>query len=238
MEIIPVIDLLDHQVVHARHGERERYRPITSSLCSSSEPLPIMDALLALHPFRQIYIADINAIQKRGGHDGIIKNLVEQYQDIDLWLDNGIAGKSQLGQWQIPGISCIIGSENLASKNELHGILDHHRKTVILSLDSNRSGQLGPAGLAEDAEYWPDKVIVMTLNKVGSLLGPDFSYLEKILGLARKQSSDIHVYAAGGIRNMDDLLQLRDLGITGALVATALHNGSITAAEVAELSGA
>ena len=78
----------------------------------------------------------------------------------------------------------------------------------------------------------------MTLNKVGSLLGPDFSYLEKILGLARKQSSDIHVYAAGGIRNMDDLLQLRDLGITGALVATALHNGSITAAEVAELSGA
>ena len=238
MEIIPVIDLLDHQVVHARHGERERYRPITSSLCSSSEPLPIMDALLALHPFRQIYIADINAIQKRGGHDGIIKNWVEQYPDIDLWLDNGIAGKSQLGQWQIPGISCIIGSENLASKNELHGILDHHRKTVILSLDSNRSGQLGPAGLAEDAEYWPDKVIVMTLNKVGSLLGPDFSYLEKILGLARKQSSDIHVYAAGGIRNMDDLLQLRDLGITGALVATALHNGSITAAEVAELSGA
>lgn len=238
MEIIPVIDLLDHQVVHARHGERERYRPITSSLCSSSEPLPIMDALLALHPFRQIYIADINAIQKRRGHDDIIKNWVELYPNINLWLDNGIAGKSQLGKWQMPGISCIIGSENLASKNDLNAILDHHRKTVILSLDSNRSGQLGPAGLADDAECWPDKVIVMTLNKVGSLLGPDFSYLEKILGLARKQSAGIHVYAAGGIRNMDDLLQLRELGITGALVATALHNGSITAEEVAQLSAA
>lgn len=237
MEIIPVIDLLDHQVVHARHGERKHYRPIASTLCSSSEPLPIMDALLALYPFHRIYVADINAIQKRSSHDSVIKSWLSQYPDIDLWLDNGITRKSQLGKWQVPGISCIIGSENLASKNDLLEILNHSRKTVILSLDSNRSGQLGPAGLDEEAEYWPDKVIVMTLSKVGSLLGPDFSYLEKILGLGRKQSSHIQIYAAGGIRNMDDLLRLRDMGISGALVATALQNGSITGEEIARLNG-
>ena len=235
MEIIPVIDLLDRQVVHARHGKREHYRPIASSLCSSSEPLPIMDALLALYPFRRVYVADINAIQKHGNHTSIIKSWTGLYPDLDIWLDNGITEENQLRQWQKTGISCIIGSENLASKNELIEILDHNRQAVILSLDSNQSGQLGPAELAEEAEYWPDKVIVMTLSKVGSLLGPDFSYLQKILGLSRKQSSHIQIYAAGGIRNMDDLLRLRELGISGALVATALHNGNITAEQIASL---
>ena len=45
MLLIPVIDLLDGQVVRGVRGERARYRPIESALCRGSEPLAVSRAL-------------------------------------------------------------------------------------------------------------------------------------------------------------------------------------------------
>jgi phosphoribosylformimino-5-aminoimidazole carboxamide ribotide isomerase len=43
------------------------------------------------------------------------------------------------------------------------------------------------------------------------------------------------VYAAGGVRNLDDLAALASLNAHGALMATALHSGAITQKEIAAL---
>ena len=64
MQVIPVIDLLNGEVVHAKKGLRQTYQPMQSPLCPSSDPLTVVSELLALHPFKQLYIADLNAIQK------------------------------------------------------------------------------------------------------------------------------------------------------------------------------
>ena len=44
----------------------------------------------------------------------------------------------------------------------------------------------------------------------------------------------VELITGGGIRNIDDLRQLRAAGIHGALVASALHNGSITPEQLEE----
>jgi phosphoribosylformimino-5-aminoimidazole carboxamide ribotide isomerase len=41
------------------------------------------------------------------------------------------------------------------------------------------------------------------------------------------------VLAGGGVRDLDDLRQLAEFGCDGALVASALHDGRLTAADVA-----
>jgi phosphoribosylformimino-5-aminoimidazole carboxamide ribotide isomerase len=51
--------------------------------------------------------------------------------------------------------------------------------------------------------------------------------------LARKKPANI--FAAGGVRNMEDLLTLKQLGVFGALVASALHNGRIKSADIMQL---
>jgi len=58
---------------------------------------------------------------------------------------------------------------------------------------------------------------------VGSEQGPDINRLQNIIKLA----GDRKVYAAGGVKNNEDLDQLSSLNISGALVATALHNGNL-----------
>ena len=47
-EIIPVIDLMGGVVVHARSGERDSYRPLTSPLAASAEPAEVVRGLLTL----------------------------------------------------------------------------------------------------------------------------------------------------------------------------------------------
>jgi phosphoribosylformimino-5-aminoimidazole carboxamide ribotide isomerase len=44
------------------------------------------------------------------------------------------------------------------------------------------------------------------------------------------------LYAAGGVRDEQDLLNLRALGMHGALVASALHNLQINGASLSKLS--
>ena len=79
MEIIPVIDLMHGQVVHARMGQRQHYQPIQSLLCSSSTPIDIVNALLELYPFERLYIADLNAIQGKGNHFQTIQALIDEF---------------------------------------------------------------------------------------------------------------------------------------------------------------
>ena len=78
------------------------------------------------------------------------------------------------------------------------------------------------------ADRWPARVIVMTLDRVGSQSGPDLERLRAVKTAAKERA----IYAAGGVRGVDDLRSLMNAGITGALVASALHSGQITAADI------
>ena len=71
----------------------------------------------------------------------------------------------------------------------------------------------------------------MTLARVGSGMGPDWGRLEAIKNAGRGR----RVYAAGGVRDADDLSALAERGIAGALVASCLHNGTLAGAQIARL---
>ena len=68
MEIIPVIDLKGGFVVRAQKGNRDAYRPIETPMSPSSDAVDVVRGLLALHEFRTLCIADLDAIMARGGN--------------------------------------------------------------------------------------------------------------------------------------------------------------------------
>jgi phosphoribosylformimino-5-aminoimidazole carboxamide ribotide isomerase len=85
------------------------------------------------------------------------------------------------------------------------------------------SETMGSAKLFSSPELWPDSVIIMTLDRVGSHKGPDFV---KLTAFCNRYPHKNFI-AAGGIRNQQDLIDLKRIGIRQALIASALHNGSI-----------
>ena len=224
-QIIPVIDLMRGQVVHAKFGQRQRYAPINSRLCDSSEALDIVAALLKLYPFRTLYIADIDAILGIGNHDALITKIINAFPKLTIWLDSG---KRLSGCKALP----VLGSESFLN---LETYLEN-KKPHVLSLDFNAQGAMGISELHNEATHWPEEVICMALNAVGSSQGVDVARLEQIMTLNKASK----IYAAGGVRNINDLQALVAMNlsgqISGVLVASALHNGQMTGEDIAKFS--
>lgn len=232
MQVIPVIDLMQGQVVHAKLGLRSQYQPIQSSLCNDSSPLAIVATLLELYPFQTLYIADLDAILGVGHHTELIELISKTYPQLTIWLDSGIRQANAWVRYKIKQIKPVIGSENIASLQDYRAISDVCENQHILSLDYTASSQLGINDLHESASYWPDNTICMTLNAVGSGQGVDINRLNILIQLNKLRKTPSKIYAAGGVRNPSDLALLTTMGITGVLVASALHNQKISAQDL------
>ncbi|MDO9151973.1 MAG: HisA/HisF-related TIM barrel protein [Methylotenera sp.] len=239
MQIIPVIDLLNGIVVHAKKGDRQHYLPITSQLTLSSEPLDIVAALLMLHPFEQLYIADLNAIQKisnpnttsQSNNFSIIELISLRYPNLTIWVDAGISNIAEFILWSSLHVKLILGSENFSSIEQYITSYPESNTQHILSLDFMPNGYQGPLALLENTTYWPQEVIIMSLAHVGANQGTNIQLLSKI----KQQASTFHIYAAGGVRGVEDLYTLKSIGIHGALIATALHDKQLSHEQLSSL---
>lgn len=228
MRVIPVIDLMGGEVVHARRGERASYRPIRSALCASSGPLAVVGALTRLAPFGTLYVADLDAIAGRRGHDGALMAIAAAHPELEIWIDRGSSDVEELAEHRDEGETAVIGTESFEDVRTLGHALK--ASGGVLSLDHDAAGPIGPAGVHADPSLWPHRVIVMTLARVGAGEGPD---LERIADVVSKAGGR-EVYAAGGVRDAADLDRLAALGCAGVLVASALHDGRISREDLAD----
>lgn len=233
MKVIPVLDLKAGQVVRAQQGRRDSYRPIATPLSNSADPVAVAQGLRTLHPFSTFYIADIDAIEGRTPNDDAVALLAAMPEAPELWLDAGFSDESQLAATLAgPSFHAVLGSESQNDTDLLRRFRKHPR--LILSLDFFQDGFRGPASLLDRPDLWPERVIVMTLAKVGAASGPDLSILSEI----KAKAGDRMLIAAGGIRDEADMRELAELGVAAALVSTSLHNGSLTTGAIAALARA
>jgi phosphoribosylformimino-5-aminoimidazole carboxamide ribonucleotide (ProFAR) isomerase len=63
---------------------------------------------------------------------------------------------------------------------------------------------------------------VTAIDRDGGLGGPDLELLSRLVDLDLGR-----IIASGGIRSVDDLLAVRSLGCSGAIVGRALYDGSL-----------
>jgi phosphoribosylformimino-5-aminoimidazole carboxamide ribotide isomerase len=127
----------------------------------------------------------------------------------------------------------VIGTETLSSGEFVRDALrSFGKERVIVSLDMMNSKLLGSFGkgpsstiaiLKDFIGMGLAQVVILDLARVGSGQGVNIDFLKQLVG---KQNLD--VFVGGGVRNITDLVELRELGVQGVLLATALHSGAVT----------
>jgi phosphoribosylformimino-5-aminoimidazole carboxamide ribotide isomerase len=227
LRVIPVIDLMHGRVVRAQMGDRASYRPLKSPLSPTSDPMDVARGLLAVSSFPTLYVADLDAIQSHGDNFQTLRRIRKEFPALQMWIDNGAADDAALEAVIGANLGApIIGSE---SQRDSSLIARHRRSTrIVLSLDFRGDTFQGPQNLLAEPALWPQRVIVMTLTRVGSGAGPDLGRLASIQSIAGGRE----IYAAGGVRNAADLRALKEAGVSGALIATALHDRRIVASDL------
>jgi phosphoribosylformimino-5-aminoimidazole carboxamide ribotide isomerase len=230
LQVIPVIDLMHGQVVHARKGDRASYRPLESPLSPTSNAADVVRGLLAVYPFPTLYVADLDAIQSHGDNVQTLRRVRDEFPTLQMWVDNGAAASAAIEAVIDADLGApVIGSESQRDS----ALIARHTGSmrVVLSLDFRGDMFQGPQEILAEPALWPRQVIVMTLAQVGSAAGPDLTRFAAIRSIAGGRE----LYAAGGVRDARDLSALKAAGASGALIATALHEQRIGAADLEAL---
>jgi phosphoribosylformimino-5-aminoimidazole carboxamide ribotide isomerase len=181
-----------------------------------------------------IYVADLDAIAGATLHADVVHGIggcgaallvdagVRCVEDAERIVDAGAQG-------------IVVGLETLQSFDVLSEIC-RTRDRVAFSLDLRNGMPLTAAASDESPERiaaravsaGSDAIIVLDVARVGTGAGPDMQMLRRI----RQVTGQTSVLAGGGVRSLGDLRELGRIGCTGALVASALHDGRLTPADV------
>ncbi|HEY9207276.1 MAG TPA: HisA/HisF-related TIM barrel protein [Candidatus Methanoperedens sp.] len=222
--IIFVLDLLNGNVVHAVKGERAKYQPVKGSVvCGSSAPVEIISAVKP----KEVYVADLDHLQHIGDNFELIEKISKM---TGTMVDIGPENMDDVEKCARIADTVIIGTET-ASFDLIACAAKRFPGRINVSIDmkggvvltKDRKLKMMPVGLVKKLNgYGIKDIIILELSKVGTSAGIDVEMLKDIAA-----SSNHNILAGGGIRNIDDIHALSKIGVSGALVATAVHNGKI-----------
>ena len=216
MRIYFVMDILDGKVVRALGGEREKYYSIGkfSKIVDEDDPIKVLEVVKP----RLLYVADLNRIMGKGTNTRIIEMLASRVKH--LIADCGFKKAEEL---EGLNFTPVLGTETFDVTQ-----LENIDIPVFVSVDIKRGRLLDSSGkfkfknLIEFLNSFDLLgIIVLTLDKVGTR-SLDLNTIEKAVEL-----SENPVFAGGGVGSVDDLIKLKEIGCRGALIATAVHIGSI-----------
>jgi phosphoribosylformimino-5-aminoimidazole carboxamide ribotide isomerase len=237
LKVLPVVDILNGAVVHAVKGVRSNYRPIQSILCDSSDPLEVAQTFKTLG-FNELYVADLDAIIDCSANFQNLKRLADS-TGLKLIVDAGVTSMDRAESLLENGVSkLVIGTETLQHMRFVdEAVKAFGSDRVVISLDLKGDKVLVKPGfdrcmdplclLREISGMDVSQVIILDLTRVGSGEGVNVDFLSKVL-----KDLPLKVYVGGGVRNIADLIELEKLGVSGVLVATALHTGKISIEEL------
>ncbi len=222
--IIFVLDILNGNAVHAVKGERAKYQPVKGSVvCGSSEPVDIISKVSP----KEAYIADLDYLQHLGDNFALIGQISEMTKTM---VDIGPENMDDVKKCARIADTVIIGTET-ASLDLIAAAAERFSGRINVSIDmkngvvltKDRKLEMKPQELIKKLNDYDIKdIIILELSKVGTGAGIDVDFFREVAGL-----SNHNILAGGGIRDMDDIHALEKIGISGALAATAVHNGKI-----------
>ena len=241
MQIIPVIDIRNGMAVRAVAGERSLYRAINSLWTTSAEPAEVLKALERHFHCDVCYVADLDAIERQPLNHGTIAEMVRI--GVALIVDAGATEVAQIEALLEIGVGqVVLSSESLQDLTQLETLArQFDAASLIFSLDLKHGRLLAsdPAWQGKSPldlvrfviERGIRELIVLDLAAVGTGHGiPTLQLCQDI----RRMSPDIRIISGGGVVSAACVADAAHSGLDGLLIASALHDGRLTADDLAE----
>lgn len=113
----------------------------------------------------------------------------------------------------------LLGADVKEEKIAIHGWLEQTEIGILDFLSDYKSKGV-------------QQFFCTDIAKDGMMMGPSTELYQKII----EANKGIQLIASGGIRHMDDVLQMKEIGMAGAIVGKAIYEGKIDIKELAKLN--
>ena len=231
--LFPAVDVLDGECVRLRRGD------YGDKTVYERRPQDAADDWLAAGA-RYLHVVDLN-----GARDGkslnqtVIADMVKSAAQVGarVQVGGGIRHLDTVARWLDLGVSrCVIGTAALTPDWLEQALRRFGSEALVVGLDG-RDGKLAVRGWLEQtqveiaslAKEWAGlgirHALVTDVGRDGMLSGAN-------LELARQvQTQGLQAIVSGGIRNLDDVLAAKRVGLAGAVAGRALYDGGLDLAQ-------
>ncbi len=238
--VVPVVDVKRGLAVHAVKGQRDAYTPVNCGWCKDGDIVSLVNGYEEIFGLHDLYVADLDAITDGKPNKAAYNEILAHVKGA-VMIDAGITSITDFRNVAAAGFeSVILGTESIPSLTLLARIIKENEHATIVSLDIKDGVVLSPtkqlAGInIQDAfrtieGLGPAAVIFLDMSGVGARTG--------INAVARELVRDANtpLYLGGGVGSASDILNAREAGFAGVLVATALQASLISPEEVVRLT--
>jgi phosphoribosylformimino-5-aminoimidazole carboxamide ribotide isomerase len=189
-----------------------------------------------------IHVVDLDAALGLGENINVIGAIARSIRT-PIQVGGGIRSIERAHQLINAGVTRIVlGSLAFRSVESLRVLLEEFSdERIIVALD-HLDGVVMIDGwrksanitLREATQFFKSLgvryFLVTSIQRDGMMVGPDVENLSKIVDLG------VNVIASGGIRSLNDIFTLRDLGVYGVIIGRALYEGSFTLKEALNIA--
>ncbi len=227
MIIFPAIDLYDKKAVRLFKGD---YREMT--VYSDS---PVQVAL----DFKRCGATHIHTVDLEGAKDGTTPNLsviadVAKETGLFVEVGGGIRSESAIDAYLSAGVSrVILGTAAVNNDNFLKAAVSRFGDAIAVGADV-KDGFIAIKGWLEKSALTLDEfldrmqtigiksIICTDISKDGAMCGTNLELYRRL-----SQKYGMNITASGGVSSLDDVRQLREMGLYGAIIGKAYYTGTI-----------
>ncbi len=235
MIILPAIDILAGECVRLFKGEYGTARKVANDPVQTIKDFEASGAQF-------IHLVDLDGAKRGEKTNAELFIKLAKVANVPLELGGGIRDMETVKFYLDGGISRIIlGSAALKNKDFCKMAVDKYGEKIAVGIDA-KNGYVSTSGWLEtsDVDYIEfakemekigvRNIIFTDISKDGTLEGPNLEMLS-----ALQNSVNIDITASGGVKDIDDIKNLKAMNLYGAIAGRSIYDGTLDLREAIEV---
>ncbi|GGJ66791.1 1-(5-phosphoribosyl)-5-[(5-phosphoribosylamino)methylideneamino]imidazole-4-carboxamide isomerase [Virgibacillus salexigens] len=235
MILFPAIDIKNGKCVRLTQGNYRKEKIYSDSPVSVAKQWEEQGAAY-------LHLVDLDGAKSGLSINAdLIKEIAKQ-TNIPIQIGGGIRSITVMEDYLNAGVDqVILGTAAVKDKQFLETAVKNYPTQTAVSIDA-RNGFVATNGWTETSKVEATEIvgnledlglqtlIYTDILKDGMLQGPNLEELENV-----NNSTSMNIIASGGVTTLDDIVQLNQKQLYGAIIGKALYDGSLSLKQGLEL---
>lgn len=236
MIILPAIDIIDGKPVRLYQGDYNKKEIVADDIFEIAKSFERVGA-------DYIHLVDLDGAKSGGNENHELVIRIAKELNIPVELGGGIRSLDTIKHLLENGVSrVILGTIAIEDENLLKTAVDTYGEKIAVGIDCKDGKVYGRGWLEGSNLDYLDfakkmenigvkNIIVTDISKDGTLQGANVEMLKKL-----KSTVDIDITASGGVRDLDNIKELMEIDLYGAITGKAIYAETLSLEEAIRIS--